>query len=381
MRSQSTAPEPSSTSSTRLSERVRDVLRRRHYSPRTEKSYIAWMSRFVWFHDRRQPEEMGAPEIVDFLTHLAVGRRVSSATQRQALSALLFLYRTVLGREIEGIEAHVRSRSVLTAPVVLTANEVRAVLGKMRGHNRLITTLLYGGGLRLPECVRLRIKDLDWERHQLCIRQPKGRRDRFSTLPATLRPALDAHIETVRSLHKRDLQAGYRGATLPYALDRKLGSASRDWPWQWLFPATKLALHPATRELRRHHLHESAPQRAVRRAALAASLNKRVTTHTFRHSFATHLLEAGTDIRTVQEIDFGIGDESKTATPGTLVHLPAGTVHWFRFGHGGGEMISITSRLGASEMFTDMAREIAPENPDLEKLEEVGGRHGLKLAI
>jgi len=278
------------------------VLRRRHYSHRTEKSYIDWMSRFVRFHGRRAPEEMGAREVVAFLTHLAVERRVSAATQRQALSALLFLYRVVLERDLDGIEAHVRARAVRSAPVVMTASEVRAVLAAMRGQNRLIATLLYGSGLRLIECLRLRVKDLDWERGQLCVRQGKGLRDRFTTLPASIRPALDAHLDRRREQHRRDLAHGSCGASLPDALARKLGTSTRAWPWQWLFPARRLSRDPLTQELRRHHLHESAPQRAVRRAAIAAGLTKRVTTHTFRHSFATHLLEAGTDIRTVQEL-------------------------------------------------------------------------------
>jgi integron integrase len=277
-------------------------MRRRHYSLRTEKAYIAWMSGYVFYHDRRPPEEMGAEEVVAFLTYLAVKRKVSISTQRQALSALLFLYRTVLGRKLEGIEAHVRARSFTTAPVVLTVAEVRAVVSQLRGRNRLIVTLLYGGGLRLSECLRVRVKDLDWERNQLCIRQGKGRRDRFTTLPATLKSDLEQHLETVRAMHQSDLAAGFGGATLPDALERKLGSASRDWSWQWIFPASRLAPDPITRERRRHHIHESTPQRAVRKASAAAGLTKRVTTHTFRHSFATHLLEAGTDIRTVQEL-------------------------------------------------------------------------------
>jgi integron integrase len=281
---------------------VRDILRTRHYSPRTEKTYIDWMSRFVRFHGRRPPEEMGAPEIVAFLTHLAVDRHVSAATQRQALSALLFLYRNVLGRKLDGIEGSVRARSSRSVPVVLSVAEVRMVLARMNGQNRLIATLLYGGGLRLIEGLRLRVKDLDWERHQLCIRQGKGRRDRYTTLPASARQAITAHIETLRRLHQRDLGAGFRGVQLPDALDRKFPSASRAWPWQWLFPATRLVLDPRSGELRRYQVHESATQRAVRKAAVAAGLQKRVTTHTFRHSFATHLLESGTDIRTIQEL-------------------------------------------------------------------------------
>ena len=296
--SPATAPQPPR----RLSERVRETLRRGHYSPRTEKAYIDWMSRFVRYHRGRPPEQMATAEVIAFLTHLAVERHVGPATQRQALSALLFLYRTVLGRKLDGIEAHVRARPSRAAPVVLTVSEVRAVLATMRGQNQLIATLLYGGGLRLIECLRLRVKDLDWERQQLCVRQGKGRHDRFTTLPTSLRPALTAHVEHLRALHRRDLEAGSHGASLPNALEHKLGTASRAWPWQWLFPATKLVRDPRSRELRRHHVHESAPQRAVRRAAVAAGLNKRVTTHTFRHSFATHLLESGTDIRTVQEL-------------------------------------------------------------------------------
>jgi integron integrase len=288
--------------SRRLSDRVRDVLRRRHYSRRTEKTYIDWMSRFVRYHARRAPEEMGAPEVVAFLTHLAVERHVSAGTQRQALSALLFLYRVVLERDLDGIEVHVRARSTRSAPVVMTPAEVRAVLAAMRGQNRLIATLLYGGGLRLTECLRLRVKDLDWERGQLCVRQGKGHRDRFTTLPASIRPPLTSHLDLRRAQHRRDLAEGCSGASLPDALALKLGASSSEWPWQWLFSATKLSRDPLTDELRRYHLHESAPQRAVRRAAMAAGLTKRVTTHTFRHSFATHLLEAGTDIRTVQEL-------------------------------------------------------------------------------
>lgn len=211
----------------RLSEQVSDVLRRRHYSPRTEKTYIHWMSRFVRFHAGRSPAEMGSREVVAYLTHLAVDEHVSAATQRQAFSALLFLYRTVLGRELEGIEAHVRAKPSRHVPTVLSRAEVRAVLGEMSGRNLLVATLLYGSGLRLIECLRLRIKDLDWERHQLCIRQGKGRRDRYTTLPRSIPPALTQHVESLRTRHQRDLKANYRGATLPNALEKNSAAPPR----------------------------------------------------------------------------------------------------------------------------------------------------------
>lgn len=287
----------------RLSDRVRDVLRRRHYSLRTEKSYLAWMTRFVLFHHRRHPEEMGATEVIAFLTHLAVERHVSASTQRQAKSALVFLYRTVLDRELPGLEDAVRARGDRSVPVVLTIDEVRLILAELEGRQRLIATMLYGGGLRLIECLRLRVKDLDFGRSQLCVRQGKGRKDRYTTLPKRLAEPMAEHLARVRALHLEDLRKGHGCAPLPYALQRKLGAReSAAWEWQWIFPAHRLSIDPRTGALVRYHLHPTSPQRAVKNAVHRAQIAKRVTTHTFRHSFATHLLEGGTSIRTLQEL-------------------------------------------------------------------------------
>ncbi len=286
----------------RLSHRVRALMRRRHYSPRTEKAYIDWMTRFVLFYDRRPPEEMGVEEVVAFLSHLAEQRKVSAATQRQAASALLFLYRTVLGRQLRGLEFHIRSKTESKVPVVMSLDEVRAVIDNLAGQNRLIAQLLYGGGLRLAEGLRLRVKDIDWNRRQLCVRQGKGRRDRMTTLPVSLKPDFDRHLDHLAGQYQRDLEAGYAGLLLPNAIARKYPSASTSWEWQWLFPAKRLTVDAETGTSTRHHLHDSALQRAVRKAARKAGLTKRITTHTFRHSFATHLLEKGTDIRTVREL-------------------------------------------------------------------------------
>lgn len=282
---------------------MRALLRTRHYSPRTEKTYLMWMTRFVNFHGGRRPETMGAREVVRFLTHLAVDLEVSPNTQRQAQSALVFLYRTVLGEELAGLEGAVRARGDRPVPVVMTVEEVRAVLAQLAGTPRLIALLLYGSGLRLAEALCVRVKDLDFQRHQLCVRQGKGRKDRYTTLPARLRDPMHHHLNAVRRTWRRDVHEGRGCAPLPHALERKLGpEAAREWPWQWVFPASRLAVDRRTGALVRHHLHPTAPQRAIRAAAHAAGLAKRVTTHTFRHSFATHLLEAGADIRTVQEL-------------------------------------------------------------------------------
>ncbi len=275
----------------------------RHYSLRTEQTYLSWMTRFVKFHGGRRPDEMGSPEIVAFLTHLAVDRKVSPATQRQAQSAVVFLYRTVMGRRLDGLEASVRARGDQPTPVVMTIEEVRGVIGQLRGVPRLVATLLYGEGLRLTECLRLRVKDLDFARGQLCVRQGKGRKDRYTALPESLRGPMDEHLACVRKRHDRDLREGQGCAPLPHALARKLGPAeARSLIWQWVFPARSLSIDPRTGEALRYHLHPSAPQRAVRQAARRAGIQKRVTTHTFRYSFATHLLESGTDIRTLQEL-------------------------------------------------------------------------------
>jgi integron integrase len=282
---------------------VRLAARARHYSYRTEQSYVAWVRRFVFFHGKRHPKDLGAKEVIAFLSHLAVEERVSATTQNQALSALVFLYRHVLDRELEGLGAAARASQRRSLPVVLSRDEVRAVLGQLHGTKKLQATLLYGAGLRLMECLRLRVKDLDLGRSQLSVRQGKGRQDRISTLPQRLRDPLVRHLERVGDLHRRDLAHGYAGVPLPDALARKYPNASREWCWQWVFPAARLTRDPRSgRGMLRYHLHPTVLQRSVKEAARLAGITKRVTCHTFRHSFATHLLEDGADIRTVQEL-------------------------------------------------------------------------------
>jgi integron integrase len=282
------------------------AIRARHYSHRTEEAYVAWIRRFILHHGKRHPATLGAQEIVAFLSHLAVRRRVSASTQNQALSALLFLYRHVLDVEIDGLDELVRARTTRRLPVVLTRAEVKAVLAELDGTAKIVATLLYGSGLRLLEALRLRIKDLDFDRQQILVREGKGRKDRITFLPRAIAPALQQHLTHVRNRHARDLARGAGRVELPHALARKFPAAAVDWRWQWVFPASRISL-PARdtigeRRRGRHHLHDSAIQRVVRRAGERAGIAKRVTCHTFRHSFATHLLEDGSDIRTIQEL-------------------------------------------------------------------------------
>ena len=284
---------------TRLLDRVCDALRIRHYSRRTERAYVGWIRRFILFHGKCHPAEVGATA---FLSALAVERKVSASTQNQALAALLFLYGYVLDVELPWLDDLVRAARPQRLPVVLSREEVRAVLQALHGTPRLMAVLLYGAGLRLLECARLRVKDVDFAARQIVVRQGKGDRDRVTLLPRAVAPALQRHLERVQGRHEYDLRAGAGWVELPRALARKYPNAGREWPWQWVFPATRTYSDPATRQRRRHHLHETVLQRAVRRAVREAGITKPASCHTFRHSFATHLLEDGYDIRTVQEL-------------------------------------------------------------------------------
>src|SRR5262245_5179735 len=285
----------------KLLDRVREACRVRHYSMRTENAYVDWIKRFILFHHKRHPLEMGAAQINAFLTHLAVDGHVSASTQNQAFSALLFLYRSVLEVEPGLIEGVVRAKRSERLPVILTRDEVRAVLGGLNGVPRLVALLLYGAGLRILDALRLRIQDVDFARGELLIRHGKGGKDRRTMLPAAVKPELLAQVDRVRLLFEKDRAEGV-GVPLPDALEVKYPEAPFAWVWYYVFPARQRGTDPRDGVKKRHHLHETVIQRAVAEAARRAKVAKRVTPHVFRHAFATHLLEDGYDIRTVQEL-------------------------------------------------------------------------------
>ena len=286
----------------KLLDRLRNEIRRRHYSVRTEAAYVQWVRRFILFHGKRHPDAMGAAEIAEFLTHLAVEGKVASATQNQALNALVFLYREVLRREVPELSNVIRPKRPKRLPVVLTPAEVRAVFAELSGVHRLVCGLLYGSGLRLMEGLRLRVKDLEFERRELVVRDGKGRQDRVTMLPVSLEEPLRAQMERARALHERDLAEGCAVVYLPQALQRKYPQAAREWAWQYVFPSERRSLDRRTGVEGRHHLNEATLQRAVKRAVRRSGIAKLASCHTLRHSFATHLLESGHDIRTVQEL-------------------------------------------------------------------------------
>ncbi|MCJ7550789.1 MAG: integron integrase [Anaerolineae bacterium] len=285
-----------------LLDQVHDALRLKHYSIHTEEAYVNWIRRYILFHNKRHPLDMGAAEIKTFLTHLAVEENVAASTQNQALSALLFLYRMVLHTDLDGSIDAARAKKPARLPTVLTKVEVRQVIGAMSGLHRLLAQLLYGSGLRLMECLRLRVKDVDFEMRQITVRDGKGACDRITMLPESLCAPLREHLLGVKRLHAEDLAHGHGCVYLPDALERKYPNACIEWGWQYSFPSTRIAKDPRSGVLRRHHIHESSLQKAVRAAAKAAGIVKPVGPHTFRHSFATHLLESGYDVRTVQEL-------------------------------------------------------------------------------
>ncbi len=281
---------------------VRERIRSRHYSLRTERAYLDWIRRFIVFHDKRHPSELSAPDVERFLTHLAVDRHVASSTQNQALAAILFLYREVLEIDLPWIENVVRARMPVRVPVVLPRADVQRLLDQLDGEFHLIAQLLYGSGLRLTEALRLRVKDIDFEYSQIVVRDGKNRKDRVTILPDGVVPSLRLHLRRVAEQHERAVALGFSGVELPDALERKYPKALSDLGWQYVFPADRPSRDPRTGAMRRHHIHETSVQRAIRQAARRAGITKPVGPHTLRHCFATHLLERGYDIRTVQEL-------------------------------------------------------------------------------
>lgn len=295
----------------RLLDQVRERCRVKHYSLRTEQAYTHWIRRFILYHDKRHPREMGAPEVEAFLTHLAVRENVAAATQNQALAAILFLYREVLTIELPWLDGVTRAKKPPRLPVVLTREEVRVVLAHLDGVYWLLASLMYGSGLRLMEAMRLRVKDVELARREILVRDGKGGKDRHTLLPDSLVGPLRRQLERVRDMHARDLAEGLPPVWLPHALERKYPNAGRELAWQFLFPAAQPGIDPRSGIRRRHHLHESAMQRAMRAAVRECGILKPASSHTLRHSFATHLLESGYDIRTVQEL---LGHKDVTTT-------------------------------------------------------------------
>lgn len=292
-------------------DQVRATFRFEHYSPRTEEVYIDWIRQYIRFHGNRHPKTMGIKEIEAFLTYLAIKRHVTATTQRQALCALVFLYRKVLNIELPGKINIIRAKDSDYIPTVLTKDEVQRVISQLSGTYQLMAKVLYGSGLRVTECVCLRVKDLDFARHEITVRAGKGMKDRRTMLPETLRHPLQQHLIRVKRLHKKDLKAGYGSVSLPFALARKYRNAEKAWIWQYVFPSAKLSYESRSGTMYRHHVDESGLQKAVKQAARSAGIPKRVTCHAFRHSFATHLLEAGYDIHIVQEL---LGHEDVSIT-------------------------------------------------------------------
>jgi integron integrase len=302
------APRPDNP---KLLDRVRDAIRLKHYSIRTEQAYTDWIRRFILFHHKRHPSDMAELEVTEFLTYLARDQNVAASTQNQALSALLFLYKEVLKQEIGWLDSVERAKKPVKLPVVLSPDEVRKLLGELSGTVRLMASLLYGSGLRLMECVRLRVKDIDFAYAQITVRDAKGGKDRRTMLPVELAGTLQKHLARREDQHNQDLEDGYGSVFLPFALERKFPNAHREWIWQYVFASSRLAADPRTGKRQRHHMAEGVLQNALKIAVRKSGLTKPASCHSLRHSFATHLLEKGYDIRTVQEL-LGHKDVSTT---------------------------------------------------------------------
>ena len=286
----------------KLLDQIREVMRYHHYAIRTEQTYIKWILDYIRFNGTRHPREMGKPEVERFLSHLAINRKVASSTQNQALNAILFFYNHVLDMPLDDHIAAPRSKKPKNLPTILSQSEISRFFQYINGTNELMAKLLYGAGLRLMECVRLRIKDVDFDNHQIIVRDGKGGKDRATVLPKVVQDDLRHHLKRVRKLFEQDLAEGCADVYMPHALARKYPGAGKTWIWQWVFPAKNCSKDPRTGKVRRHHTHETGLQKAVAKAAKKADISKRVSPHTLRHSFATHMLEAGKDIRRVQEL-------------------------------------------------------------------------------